>query len=93
MAKQVKDSELSLQWLWVAAVARVRSLALELLHTVGSAKEGKKDPQMVLPEGPGKKQPGNCRLLGELLTQGRARMLCAPTPTPLCSVSLPFGCS
>ena len=34
LAKQVKDSELSLQWLWVAAVARVPSPARELPHAM-----------------------------------------------------------
>ena len=47
MAKQVKDSELSLQWLWVAAVARVPSPARELPHAMEQQQIKKKKLQMI----------------------------------------------
>ena len=44
----VKDPTLSLQWLWVAAVAQVQSLAQELPHIMGmtkTSKQNKKNPE------------------------------------------------
>ena len=42
MAQWVKDMTLSLLWLGVPAVVQVQSLALKLLHAMGTAK--KKSP-------------------------------------------------